>query len=424
MIQAVRIETGGDPGFPARGIKYRCCETAKLRGFARAASPVLLRTDGLRSKSLTEPEKKETPMEYFELLSPQMQGTLNAAGYTTPTPIQEQSLKPLLENRDLVGVAQTGTGKTAAFAVPVIERLSLENKKVQALILCPTRELAQQTTAVFRKLSAHNTLRTVCIYGGQSPNVQIRALRGGAQIVVGTPGRVRDMIERHVLNLANVRVAILDEADEMLDFGFLPDIKNIMSYVTGKHQTMLFSATMNGEVAKVARQFLRDPLRVEIGKRDEPVETVAQTFIMAEEPMKTSVVKYVLNEAKPRLTLVFCNTRNRVRHVSAALNRNGIAADCLHGDLTQKQRDVIMEDFRNAKSTVLVATDVAARGIDVTDIDLVINYDVPDKPDYYVHRIGRTGRAGRRGLACTLISERDKARMQEIKKQYRIVEAT
>ncbi len=362
-------------------------------------------------------------MEYFDLLSEQMQATLAAANYVTPTPIQDQTLKPLLEDRDLVGIAQTGTGKTAAFAVPVIEKLLCENKKVQAIVLCPTRELAQQTTAVFRKLSAHKPLRTVCIYGGQSPNVQIRALRAGAQIIVGTPGRVRDMIERNVLKLANVRVAILDEADEMLDFGFLPDIKNIMSYVTGKHQTLLFSATMNGEVAKVARQFLQNPLRVEIGARNEPVETVAQTFIMAEEPMKTGVVKYVLGETKPRLTLVFCNTRSRVRHVTAALNRQGIAADCLHGDMTQKQRDIIMGNFRSAKSTVLVATDVAARGIDVMDIDLVINYDVPDKPDYYVHRIGRTGRAGHRGLACTLISDRDKARMQEIKKQYRIVEA-
>ncbi len=367
--------------------------------------------------------EKRGRMEYFSLLSQEMRNTLTRAGYTTPTEIQEKTLAPLMENRDLVGIAKTGTGKTAAFAVPVIERTAAENGKVQALILCPTRELAQQTAGVFRMLSAHTGLHTASVYGGQSPNVQIKALRAGAQIVVGTPGRVMDMIERNVLKLKNVRTVILDEADVMLDFGFLPDIRRIMSYVTGKHQTLLFSATMNADVSKVASQFLIEPVRVEIGERDTPVETVSQTFIMAEEAMKTRVVKYVLSEAQPRLALVFCNTRSRVKRVTAALEKLGVATTCLHGDLTQSQRDRIMRGFRSLKSTVLVATDVAARGIDVLDIDLVINYDVPDKPEYYVHRIGRTGRAGHKGLACTLISEGDKARMQEIRRLYKIVEA-
>jgi len=362
-------------------------------------------------------------MEYFKLLSKDMQNTLVEAGYTTPTPIQEQTLAPLLDKKDLVGIAQTGTGKTAAFAVPVIERAFADNKKVQALILCPTRELAIQTTEVFRKLSALKPLRTVSIYGGQSPNVQIRALRAGAQIVVGTPGRVKDLIGRNVLKLQNVRIAILDEADEMLDFGFLPDIKSIMSYITGQHQTMLFSATMNPDVAKVAEQFLRDPVRVQIGARNEPVKTVSQTFISTDEQMKASAIKYILRETNPRLTLVFCNTRSRVKHLTTALNKQGIPSACLHGDLSQNQRDSIMRDFRSARSTVLVATDVAARGIDVLDIDLVINYDVPDKPEYYVHRIGRTGRAGNKGLACTLVSERDRSRILEIKRRYKIVES-
>ncbi len=352
-----------------------------------------------------------------------MQNTLNEAGYTSPTPIQEQTLASLLDKKDLVGIAQTGTGKTAAFAVPVIERVFSDNKKVQALILCPTRELAIQTTEVFRKLSAHKSLRTVSIYGGQSPNVQINALRAGAQIVVGTPGRVKDLIGRNVLKLQNVRIAILDEADEMLDFGFLPDIKDIMSYITAQHQTMLFSATMNPDVAKIAEQFLTDPIRVQVGARNEPVKTVSQTFISTDEQMKAGTVKYILREANPRLTLVFCNTRSRVKHLTAALIKQGIASSCLHGDLSQSQRDSIMRDFRSARSTVLVATDVAARGIDVMDIDLVINYDVPDKPEYYVHRIGRTGRAGHKGLACTLVSERDKSRILEIKRRYKIVES-
>lgn len=361
-------------------------------------------------------------MEYFNLLSKGMQSTLKAVGYTTPTAIQERTLAPLMEKRDLVGIAQTGTGKTAAFAVPVLERVFADNNKVQALILCPTRELALQTTEVFRKLSAHKRIRTICVYGGQAPSVQIRALHAGAQIVVGTPGRIRDLIGRNALKLKNVRIAILDEADEMLDFGFLPDIRHIMSLITMPHQTMLFSATMNPDVAKVAEQFLQAPLRVEVGARNEPVKTVAQNFIMAEEQMKANVVKYIINEAKPRLTLVFCNTRSRVKRLTAALARQGITASCLHGDLSQSQRESIMSAFRSARSTVLVATDVAARGIDVDDIDLVINYDVPDKPEYYVHRIGRTGRAGHKGLACTLISPSDKNRALEIKRRYKIAE--
>lgn len=370
----------------------------------------------------TKSGKERESMEYFNLLSKGMQSTLKAVGYTTPTAIQERTLAPLMEKRDLVGIAQTGTGKTAAFAVPVLERVFADNNKVQALILCPTRELALQTTEVFRKLSAHKRIRTICVYGGQAPSVQIRALHAGAQIVVGTPGRIRDLIGRNALKLKNVRIAILDEADEMLDFGFLPDIRHIMSLITMPHQTMLFSATMNPDVAKVAEQFLQAPLRVEVGARNEPVKTVAQNFIMAEEQMKANVVKYIINEAKPRLTLVFCNTRSRVKRLTAALARQGITASCLHGDLSQSQRESIMSAFRSARSTVLVATDVAARGIDVDDIDLVINYDVPDKPEYYVHRIGRTGRAGHKGLACTLISPSDKNRALEIKRRYKIAE--
>lgn len=362
-------------------------------------------------------------MEYFKLLSEQMQKTLDAAGYATPTEIQEKTLAPLLAGKDLIGIAQTGTGKTAAFAVPVIERLSADNKRVQALILCPTRELAIQTTGVFRMLSRHKALRIVSVYGGQSPNVQIIALRSGAQIVVGTPGRIKDLIGRNVLKLQNVRVAIFDEADEMLDFGFLPDIRHIMTYVTGQHQTMLFSATMNPNIARVAQQFLNHPLSVQVGARNEPVETVSQTFISTEEDMKASAIRYILKEADPHLTLVFCNTRSRVKRLTAALVKSGIPSECLHGDLSQSQRNKIMSDFRNAKNRVLVATDVAARGIDVENIDLVINYDVPDKPEYYVHRIGRTGRAGHKGLACTLISDRDRARILEIKRRYKIVES-
>ena len=366
-------------------------------------------------------EQKEEYMNYNELLSEKMRATLLAAGYETPTPIQEQSLESLLDNRDLIGIAQTGTGKTAAFAVPIIERVLDSDRRPQALILCPTRELALQTTGVFKKLSPHKRMRTVPIYGGQSPNVQIQALRGGAQVIVGTPGRVKDLIGQNALKLDNVQYVVLDEADEMLDFGFLPDIKWILARVTHTHQMMLFSATMSKEISDIAKRYLTNPQTIEIGERNEPTKTVQQMSIHTPEGGKLTAVSYLMKEASPRLTLIFCNTRHRVRSVTKKLNASGVTTACLHGDLSQNQRNNIMRDFRAGKTPVLVATDVAARGIDVDNIDLVINYDVPDKPEYYVHRIGRTGRAGHNGMACTLVSEQDVPRLKVIKQQYHVL---
>ena len=360
-------------------------------------------------------------MKYTELLSPEMQQTLADAGYETPTPIQAQSLETLLDGRDLIGIAQTGTGKTAAFAVPIIEKINPENRKPQALILCPTRELALQTTAVFKKLSQHKKMRTVSIYGGQSPHVQIQALRGGAQVVVGTPGRVKDLIGQNALKLSNIRYVVLDEADEMLDFGFLPDIKWILGNVSGDHQMMLFSATMSKEISGIAQSYLTKPQTVEVGERNEPTRTVRQMSINTPESGKITTVNFLMKETDPRLTLIFCNTRNRVKTVTKKLNDGGLASACIHGDLSQSQRNAIMRDFRAGKTPVLVATDVAARGIDVDNIDLVINYDVPDKPEYYVHRIGRTGRAGHSGFAATLVSEQDIPRLRVIKRQYNVL---
>ena len=360
-------------------------------------------------------------MKYTELLSPEMQQTLADAGYETPTPIQAQSLETLLDGRDLIGIAQTGTGKTAAFAVPIIEKINPENRKPQALILCPTRELALQTTAVFKKLSQHKKMRTVSIYGGQSPHVQIQALRGGAQVVVGTPGRVKDLIGQNALKLSNIRYVVLDEADEMLDFGFLPDIKWILSAIPQERQMMLFSATMSKEISGIAQSYLTKPQTVEVGERNEPTRTVRQMSINTPESGKITTVNFLMKETDPRLTLIFCNTRNRVKTVTKKLNDGGLASACIHGDLSQSQRNAIMRDFRAGKTPVLVATDVAARGIDVDNIDLVINYDVPDKPEYYVHRIGRTGRAGHSGFAATLVSEQDIPRLRVIKRQYNVL---
>lgn len=366
------------------------------------------------------PEKKEKILKYYELLSQEMKATLKKLGYTEPTPIQNKTLQCILDKRDILGIAQTGTGKTAAFAVPVIEKTFTDTVKTQTLVLCPTRELALQTAEVFRTLSLGKKIRTLSVYGGQPAAVQIRALRAGAQIVVGTPGRVKDLIARNVLKLKNVRTVILDEADEMLDFGFLPDIKSILANITGSHQTLLFSATMNKDVLEVAKQFLLDPVRIEIAMRGEPAETVLQSYMSAGERQKPQAVQSLIRQGSPRLALVFCNTKRRVKSLHSALAGQGMSVACLHGDMTQNERCRIMDTFRNGRSAVLVATDVAARGIDVNDIDLVINYDVPDKMDYYVHRIGRTGRAGRAGRACTLVSPQDRGKILNIERRFKI----
>jgi len=345
---------------------------------------------------------------------------IHDAGYATPTPIQEQGIPVVLQGRDMFGLAQTGTGKTAAFAVPIIERIFRDNPKTQALVLCPTRELAMQTTEVFRGLSTSPKTRVISVYGGQAASVQIRAIRAGAQIVVGTPGRVKDLIGRNVLKLQSVRTVVLDEADVMLDFGFLPDIRSILANVTGAHQTLLFSATMNKAVLGVTRQFQSDPVRIELGSRNAPIETVKHSYLTAGDQHKPGAVQSLIAQKHPRLALIFCNTKRRVQTVQKLLELQGVAASCLHGDMSQRERTTIMDTFRKGQATVLVATDVAARGIDVSDIDLVINYDIPDKMENYVHRIGRTGRAGHTGKACTLVSPRDQDRIAAIERQFRI----
>jgi len=359
-------------------------------------------------------------LKYFELLSEEMKATLKKAGFTQPTPIQEKTLELIFGKWDIMGIAQTGTGKTAAFAVPIIEKTFINNRKTQTLVLCPTRELALQITDVFRQLSAHVKIRTVSIYGGQAASVQIRALRAGAQIVVGTPGRVKDLIGRNVLKLQNIRTVVLDEADEMLNFGFLPDIKAILSQVTNDHQTLLFSATMNKAVSGVVKQFQHDAVRIQVGEGNEPAANVKQSYLTIGSRNKYKAVKNLISMENPRLALVFCNTKRQVKTLQRQLVEQGLPVGCLHGDMSQFQRDTTMDAFRKGKTNVMVATDVAARGIDVKDIDLVINYDIPDKMEYYVHRIGRTGRAGHSGRACTLVSPQDCGRIADIERHFRV----
>jgi len=359
-------------------------------------------------------------LKYYELLSEGMKATLSKAGFTTPTPIQARTLELTLGKWDILGIAQTGTGKTAAFAVPIIERTFINNRKTQALVICPTRELAMQITEVFRKLSEHAKLRVVSLYGGQAASVQIRALRAGAHIVVGTPGRIKDLINRNVLKLQNIRTVVLDEADEMLSFGFLPDITAILSQITKEHQTLLFSATMNRAVSGIVKQFQHDAVRIELDGGNQTAVNVTHSYLPTSSRGKCKAVQQLLQKDSPRLALVFCNTKRQVKMVHQILNDQGLTTGCLHGDLSQYQRDTVMNAFRKGTTNVMVATDVAARGIDVKDIDLVINYDVPDKMEYYVHRIGRTGRAGRPGRACTLVNAYDSKIIADIERRFRI----
>jgi ATP-dependent RNA helicase DeaD len=359
-------------------------------------------------------------LKYFELLSEEMKATLLKAGFEKPTPIQEKTLELIFSKWDIMGIAQTGTGKTAAFAVPIIEKTFINNSRTQALVLCPTRELAMQITNVFRMLSEHTKIRIVSVYGGQASSVQIRALRAGAQVVVGTPGRIKDLIGRNVLKLQNIRTVVLDEADEMLNFGFLPDITAILSQITNEHQTLLFSATMNKAVSGIVRQFQHDAVRIEISGGNEPAVNVYQSYLDIGSRSKHSAVRSLISREKPRLALVFCNTKRQVKTLYRLLNDNGLPAGCLHGDLSQNQRDTAMDSFREGRTNVMVATDVAARGIDVMEIDLVINYDIPDKMEYYVHRIGRTGRAGHFGQACTLVRPQDYSLITDIEKRFRV----
>lgn len=358
-------------------------------------------------------------MSFSQQLSKEMNRTLYRIGYKKPTPIQEQTLAPLLEKKDLIGLAQTGTGKTAAFMIPILEHVFPPNKKVQALILCPTRELAMQTAKAAAELSSHmKGVRTVSVYGGQAVGIQLKALRVGAQIVVGTPGRLKDLIGRNALRLKNVRTVVLDEADEMLDFGFRDDMKEILACVPQSRQTMLFSATMNKEVSAIARQFQTDPVRVEIGAQNRPVETVRQSYMQTKR--KSNAVCGLIKQCEPRLSIVFCNTKRKVKELQKELHQRGFISACLHGDMRQKERDTIMNTFRKGKTKVLIATDVAARGLDIDKIDLVINYDVPDKADYYVHRIGRTGRAGKNGRAYTLITPREHEKIKDLERRLHI----
>lgn len=340
-------------------------------------------------------------------ISSEIQKAVAEMGYENATDIQAQSIPCILEGKDVLGRSNTGTGKTAAFGIPAIEKVIPGNKLPNALIICPTRELVTQVATELRKFSKYKEgVKIVPIYGGQPIERQIQLLKRGCGIVVGTPGRIMDHLNRRTLKLTDTNMVILDEADEMLNMGFKEDIEEILSMMPAEqeHQTILFSATWPEAILKITEQFQKDPVRVEIQSSQRTIDTVEQIYYEAPRGKKVNALRVLLNHYDPELCMIFCNTKRMVDELSDELNKHGIKAISLHGDMKQEFRSRVMEQFRNGVSSILIATDVAARGIDVDDIDLVVNFDIPQDMEYYIHRVGRTGRAGKKGLAITLIS--------------------
>lgn len=336
-------------------------------------------------------------------------------GFEEATPIQSQAIPVILEGKDIIGQSQTGTGKTAAFGIPLLERINPEDRRLQALILCPTRELAIQVSEEFRKLLKYkDNIRVLPIYGGQPIDRQIAALRKGTQVVIGTPGRVMDHMRRRTIKAETVQMMVLDEADEMLDMGFREDIETILMKIPEEHQTLLFSATLSPEILDITKRFQRNPEFIKIVRKELTVPNIEQYYFDVKEKTKLDALCRIIDVYDPKLAMVFCNTKKRVDDLVEMLQGRGYFAEGLHGDLKQAQRDKVMQKFRNGTIEILVATDVAARGIDVDDIDVVFNYDVPQDEEYYVHRIGRTGRAGKAGKAFTFCVGKEIYKLRDI----------
>jgi ATP-dependent RNA helicase DeaD len=350
-------------------------------------------------------------------LSKEIQKAVADMGFEEATTIQAQSIPYMLEGKDVIGQSQTGTGKTAAFGIPILETIKTDSKAVQALVLCPTRELAIQICEEMKKLAKYKrNLYIMPIYGGQSIDRQIQSLKRGVQIVVGTPGRVIDHMRRKTLKLDQLKTIILDEADEMLDMGFIEDIETILSQVPEERQTVMFSATMSKEITALAEKHQRDPKLVMVVHKQLTVPNIEQFYYELKEPAKLEALVRLLDIYNPKLSLVFCNTKRKVDELVSQLQTRGYLADSLHGDMKQVQRDRVMSRFRTGNIDILVATDVAARGIDVDDIEAVFNYDVPQDEEYYVHRIGRTARAGRTGKSFTFALWREISKLKEIQR--------
>ncbi len=350
------------------------------------------------------------------LLDNRIVRAIREMGFEKLSPIQEQAIPYLLQGEDIIGQAQTGTGKTAAFGIPAIQHINPDVKKLQTIILCPTRELAIQAAEELRKIAKYmHGIKVLPVYGGQDISRQIAGLRG-VQIIVGTPGRVMDHMRRRTIKLDLVNMVVLDEADEMLNMGFREDMELILGQIPGEHQTALFSATMPKPILEITDRFQNDAKLVKVAAQELTIPLVSQKFYRVKNQDKDAACVRLLEYYQPKLTLIFCNTKKKVDELSDLLKEQGFQAEGLHGDLSQAQRDAVMKRFRNGGTSILIATDVAARGIDVDDVEAVINYDIPQDIEYYVHRIGRTGRAGRKGRSFTFANSREIYKIREIER--------
>ncbi|NCI48949.1 DEAD/DEAH box helicase [Sediminibacterium roseum] len=347
---------------------------------------------------------------------------LDTEGYTTPTPIQEQSIPVVLQGRDLLGCAQTGTGKTAAFAIPMLQLLDASKKAnpaqkgIRALILTPTRELAIQIDESFAAYGKHLNLKHLVIFGGVSQVPQTNALRNGVDILIATPGRLLDLVDQRFINLANIEWFVLDEADRMLDMGFIHDVKKVVTRIPAKRQTLFFSATMPTEIAKLSNTILSNPVKVEVTPVSSTAETIQQSIFFVEKENKKHLLIHLLKDAAIKSVLVFTRTKHGADKVVKELSRAGVSAEAIHGNKSQNARQRALGNFKSGATRVLVATDIAARGIDVDNLSHVINFELPNVPETYVHRIGRTGRAGASGIAFSFCDMEEKEFLRDIQK--------
>jgi ATP-independent RNA helicase DbpA len=348
-------------------------------------------------------------------LSPALVQVAQELGFTQPTAIQTQSIPLLLQGKDLIAQSQTGSGKTAAFSLPILQNLSLQGRRVQALILCPTRELCAQVAREIRRLGRrHPGLQVLTITGGAPIFSQLNALSKGVHLVVGTPGRVMDHLRRGSLDLSSVSTVVLDEADRMLEMGFQEDMEDILSQVPESRQTVLFSATFPQNVEGLSRKYQRTPERITIERSNQTVAAIQQVLVEVEPENRLKALLKIIEQKQPESMIIFCNFKASVNELMESLSQSGLSVGALHGDLEQYDRDRIMAKFRNKSLKALVATDVAARGIDIESLDAVVNFELPSQPEVYVHRVGRTGRAGREGFAVSFITAREKAKVRAI----------
>ncbi|WP_458415011.1 DEAD/DEAH box helicase [Schinkia sp. CFF1] len=349
-------------------------------------------------------------------ISEKLMKSIQAMGFEEATPIQAETIPVSLQGKDVIGQAQTGTGKTAAFGIPMIEKIDVKNSFIQGIVVAPTRELAIQVAEELNRIGHHKGVKALPIYGGQDINRQIRALKNRPQIIVGTPGRLIDHINRKTIRLQNIQTVILDEADEMLNMGFIEDIEAILKEVPEERQTLLFSATMPEPIRKIAEKFMHDPVLIKVKAKEMTVPNIEQYYIEMQEKKKFDVLTRLLDMESPELAIVFGRTKRRVDELSEALNTRGYAAEGIHGDLTQAKRSSVLKKFKAGTIEVLVATDVAARGLDISGVTHVYNFDIPQDPESYVHRIGRTGRAGKTGLAYTFVTPREIGQLKNIER--------